>query len=798
MLHGEKKMRNWREQLDELLGIGRKLKIKPEREEFWILLMVMIYTIVFSCFTISRMYALSASAWDLGNYNQAIYTTIFNGKLFYYTPDLPANPTGSLFGVHFSPSLVVLFPFYAIYPASETLLVLQSFVLSLGSFPTYWLTRDILGSKKWGLVFALTYLLNSALWGINWFDFHPEALIPLSLLLVIHSFQKRSWCKLAVFATFSLGIMEQVPILMMVLSLYFVYESKDFFSGNKRNSQNKNSMFSSLLLLFVSCIWLLISTSIIHSLSPESPLHFGKVTSWEILGAPNFLQIPSAIIRNPIAALNALSNDWTSKVLYLASLYGSFGFLGLFSPTALILAVPWLAVALLSNNIVYYNLGVQYPAFILPFVVFASIKGAKNLKRLEIGMRFRGVSRIKSIVKPRKEYLIFFAFAFLVLSNPIAGLDVVTFPHTAYGVPSISSHGESAMRIVELIPKEASVLVPQRIFPLVSSRLNAFTPPTSAFMPPGNSFLSKLESLIDLSEYIVLDWVDVGAMEPVILSLIGNKYGCVASSNGIILLKRGYIGGLKLFEPYEQVFDYQDLIIRTGITTRDATSNSDFVIQRDDSNSSENDMWWGPFPMLPPGRYLVTYRIKANKTVDENLILLPVSLFELRVDMEIYGSISDGYLTLFSFSASEKHFLKQIALNGKSVKANEYIDISMNFTADYLGTYEFPGLNSIGNFSLTLDEIRVQQIEPLSYIKPIYVQFGNFSQTYLDSQLTSNIFALMDLIPKQASLLIQNDLSPLYSDLNDAYVLPPQNNSAAEILSYLKSNSNDVEFILVN
>ena len=56
----------------------------------------------------------------------------------------------------------------------------------------------------------------------------------------------------------------------------------------------------------------------------------------------------------------------------------------------------------------------------------------------------------------------------------------------------------------------------------------------------------------------------------------------------------------------------------------------------------------------------------------------------------------------------------------------------------------------------------------------------------------------MDLIPQQASLLIQNDIYPLYSDLNDAYALPPLSNSAEEILSYLKSNSNDVEFVLVN
>ena len=529
MFYGEKKMRCWREELRQFLNASRLHASRLSREEYWILLLTIIYAIIFSYFTILRMYALSASAWDLGNYNQAIYTTIFNGKLFYYTPDLPANPSGSLFGVHFSPSLAVLFPFYVIYPKPETLLVFQSFILGAGSFPVYWLARDILRSKRWGLLFAATYLLNSALWGINWFDFHPEAFIPVSMLLVIHFFYNRSWLKLAIFSVFALGIMEQVPVLMIILSLYFVYESRDYFFSLKRNIANRNALLASLMLLFVSLFWLFVSTRVIQLLSPQSPLHFGKVASWEILGAPNFLQIPTAILTNPIGAFNALSYDILNKALYLISIVGAFGFLSIFAPKALFLTVPWLAVGLFSNNVVYYTLGVQYPAFIMPFIAFASILGLKNLRFFKFNFSFR-VSRMKLPVKPRKEYLLLFAFAFLILSNPFAGLNVATFPYTAYGVPSISTQDESAIHLVEMIPSDASVLVPQQLFPLVSSRLNAFTPPTSAFMPPGNSFVSKLEDLIERSEYIILDLASQGAVDSIILSRVSGRYGIIEST----------------------------------------------------------------------------------------------------------------------------------------------------------------------------------------------------------------------------------------------------------------------------
>lgn len=790
MFHGEKELRCGREKLRQFL-INIRFTSIFSREEYWILLLTIIYAMFFSYFTILRMYALSASAWDLGNYNQAIYTTLFNGKLFYYTPDLPANPSGSLFGVHFSPSLAVLFPFYLFYPKPETLLVFQSFVLGAGSFPVYWLARDILCSKRWGLLFAVTYLLNSALWGINWFDFHPEAFIPISMLLIIHFFYNRSWLKLAIASVFALGIMEQVPVLMIILSLYFASDSKDYFFSLKRNITNKSALLASLILLFMSLFWLLASIRVIQFLSPESPLHFGRVTSWEILGASNFLQIPSAILTNPIGAFNALSYDITNKALYLISIVGAFGFLSIFAPKTLFLTVPWLAVGLFSNNPVYYTLGVQYPAFILPFIAFASILGLRNLHSIKLSYRF---SRLKLPIKFRKEYLVCFAFAFLILSNPFAGLNVATFPYTAYGIPSISTQDESAIHLVEMIPSDASVLVPQHLFPLVSSRLNAYTPPTSAFMPPGSSFISKLEDLIERSDYIILDLSSQDAVDAIILSRISGRYGVIASLEGLVLLKNGYTGDLQSFTPYTVVRDYRDLIVKDGQVVSDPNSFSGFVVQNKPGNSTVADLWWGPFVQLPPGNYLVTYRLKAQAHDDKTIANLLVNVFNYRVCLRPYGSTSAGYLTDFAFYVTEKTTLSRLAIKG-TASQTEYLEFSTNFTANVFGAYEFPGMNVLNDTSVSLDRIVVQQIEALGYITPIELQFEDFSYVIFDSEHISNVFALMKLIPPGSSLVIQNNLYSLYSNLQTAYPLPPVI-SPEGIRNYIKSVPNEVEFVL--
>lgn len=62
------------------------------------------------------MYALQTYAYDLGNYNQAIYTTASGTGFLYYTADLLANPLGSIFGVHISIALLEILPIYIFFP----------------------------------------------------------------------------------------------------------------------------------------------------------------------------------------------------------------------------------------------------------------------------------------------------------------------------------------------------------------------------------------------------------------------------------------------------------------------------------------------------------------------------------------------------------------------------------------------------------------------------------------------------------------------------------------------------------
>ncbi len=98
-------------------------KIRFSISSNWFLfLAVFIYIIFLSTITILKHQAFMSSGFDLGLFNQAFWTTTKEGMLFYETADLSFNPGGSFFGVHFSPILFILLPFYAILPRRGNLI----------------------------------------------------------------------------------------------------------------------------------------------------------------------------------------------------------------------------------------------------------------------------------------------------------------------------------------------------------------------------------------------------------------------------------------------------------------------------------------------------------------------------------------------------------------------------------------------------------------------------------------------------------------------------------------------------
>jgi len=86
--------------------------IREKKHEIIVFLCIILYTLIFSSYTILKHNAFNTYAWDLGIFNQGFWTTVNLDKLFYYTCEMHLVESGSFFGVHFSPILVTLIPIY--------------------------------------------------------------------------------------------------------------------------------------------------------------------------------------------------------------------------------------------------------------------------------------------------------------------------------------------------------------------------------------------------------------------------------------------------------------------------------------------------------------------------------------------------------------------------------------------------------------------------------------------------------------------------------------------------------------
>lgn len=162
--------------------------------------LVVLYTVFFSAYQIERYRAF----WheDIVSVEQPIWNTLqgrFMRTTYYPMAGLPVTDfserrTESLLADHVQPFLLVLALPYALFPRTETLLILMSLTTALGAVPLYAIARRRLGSAWWALAFAGVYLLLPVVETNSVGDLHGLRFLPPLLLAALDAAQRgKSW-----------------------------------------------------------------------------------------------------------------------------------------------------------------------------------------------------------------------------------------------------------------------------------------------------------------------------------------------------------------------------------------------------------------------------------------------------------------------------------------------------------------------------------------------------------------------------------------------------------------------------
>ncbi|MFL5627195.1 MAG: DUF2079 domain-containing protein [Ktedonobacteraceae bacterium] len=526
----------------------------PHTRLFWVAtglvgLMALLFAGYFIFYLTGRHDAFITSAEDLGIMDQAIWSAL-HGQLLHQSICNVVNDTNcysaagiSRFAIHFEPILFPVSLLFLLWPGPKTLLVLQTLVVASGAFPAFWLARLRLRNELAAAAIALLYLLYPSQQQATVYDFHAVTFTAALLLFTLYFMYTRRTIWLFVFAILSMACKEEMPLVIICLGLWSMLFQQRWRTG--------------LALVLLAAAWLALGFLVIHFYSPTGQ---SLLTSRYAQLGDSPLAIAKTLLLHPRNTLRLYVFEYFHR-MYLRILFSPVMYLPLLAPWVLVLAVPSLALNLLSSNGNMHSGYFQYNAEIIPVLIFATIEGIVVLlwlvqwcmKRFQV-IRQKRVEAELEEPRPAKPQLHVHGMHLVMLvcviglliysmiradqahgAVPFSSVSADAFQGlTQYSPkfqwPQTNAHLNLAQRFINMLPATASVSAQSHLVPHVSERMNMY------LFPYADDHADYIFLDVTGNTYPLLPFPYIREVKKVLLS--GN-YGIVAAQDGYLLLKRG-------------------------------------------------------------------------------------------------------------------------------------------------------------------------------------------------------------------------------------------------------------------
>lgn len=172
-----------------------------------------------SFFLVRWHHRLGTATFDLG-INVNLMHGGLHGKINQSTVIFPDNPQQYIAN-HVKLGLYLFLPIYALYPHPETLLVIQSTSLGLGSIPLFLLARRHI--PEWAAcVLALCYLANYPMHGANFYEMKEVPTGVIFVFLMMLFVDMKRWVPAGIFFFCSILMREDMPIPLAVIGIFLL------------------------------------------------------------------------------------------------------------------------------------------------------------------------------------------------------------------------------------------------------------------------------------------------------------------------------------------------------------------------------------------------------------------------------------------------------------------------------------------------------------------------------------------------------------------------------------------------
>jgi uncharacterized membrane protein len=398
--------------------------------------------------SLSRLVQLNPSSWDL-----AIYTEYVKQSAHLAAPIADIRTAGfNLLGDHFQPIVMVIAPFFRVFPSAATLLIVQALLASVSVFPVSQVAREKLGVGP-SRAIAVAYGFSWGLQQMIDFDFH-EIAFAVPLLAFSLSALARGRIKAAVCWALPLVLVkEDQGFTVAAIGFYMI------IAGRIKAGQ---------FLLIWGFAWSFLAIGvIIPHFNPAH--HYDYWSDGGILAPGGHLSV--------IGLVRQFFHAWPDKLRTTVVLLLPTAFIALRSPLVLI-AVPSLLLRFMSTDTSFWGTIWHYNATVMPILFIAAVDA---MARIAAAMRAdepngfaswasgrQGTRR--AIMAGAQRYG---AAMMLAIAVPLA----FQFPLSnlwSAQTYRISQHVESAEAAMAKVPDGATVQATLDLLPSLAARTDTF------------------------------------------------------------------------------------------------------------------------------------------------------------------------------------------------------------------------------------------------------------------------------------------------------------------------------------
>lgn len=296
---------------------------------------------------------LGTSSFDVGLYDQGVWL------LSRFDAPFVTLMGRNMFGDHASLILLLLAPLYWVVPGTETLLAVQSAVVAAGALPIYFFARRHLNSSFLGLLMAVVWLVNPAVNGTVFENFHPDSFLGLFVPLAIVSALDKRWRTYWVAVVLSLLVKEDVLLVIVPLGALVALR------GDRRRG------LTTVVLAVGSALagmYLLMKNLIGVPTRNGWRIPFGGVTG--------FIK---ESLTNPTNVIKYLRSD--ERPLYWWKMFAPFAFLSLAAPEVAMVSALVLISNTVSNFWYQFHIEFHYSIIAVPALLIASVVAVARLSQ---------------------------------------------------------------------------------------------------------------------------------------------------------------------------------------------------------------------------------------------------------------------------------------------------------------------------------------------------------------------------------------------------------------------------------